>query len=257
MNTNEIVSDSIKALRYHQVYSIIRGWIFDGTYAAGAKLPPEGELCEQLGVSRITSRKALDLLVSEGLVIRIQGKGTFVSTDLRNAPVVGDMEQLVGKVNRLASRSKVVNVQMREVQADPDTCRDLGLKKDSTVRELLFVRTIEGKPAGYRHSFIPLDVAPDITAEEIRKKPMLQLFEDHGFEISAADQLVGACLADTQKAMLLDTTVGAPLVRIRLVLMDADKRPIERSTRYYLADRYEHHLYLTRSAGLNTSNLNI
>src|SRR3546814_11933994 len=75
VNSSEVVRDSIKALRYHQVYSILRGWIFDGTYPAGAKLPPEGELCERLGVSRITSRKALDLLVSEGLVRRVQGKG--------------------------------------------------------------------------------------------------------------------------------------------------------------------------------------
>src|SRR3546814_9069895 len=85
----------------------------------------------------------------------------------------------------------------------------------------------------------------------------LPIFEDHGVRISAANTLVGACLADTQKAMILDTTVGVPLVRIRLILLDEDKRPIERSTRYYLDDYYDHHLYLTRSAGLNASNLSI
>lgn len=255
VNSPESVRDSIKALRYQQVYSILRGWIFDGTYPAGAKLPPEGELCERLGVSRITSRKALDLLVSEGLVTRVQGKGTFVTSELSGAPTVGDMNQLIRRVAQASSRSEITDVKIREITGEPDICRDLALDEGATVREISFVRTLDGKPTGYRQSFLPLDVAPGITAGEIRRKPMLQLFEEHGTTVSAADTLVGACLADTQKAMILGTTVGAPLVRIRLVLLDADKRPIERSTRYYLADYYEHHLYLTRSAGLNAGNL--
>lgn len=254
---SEVVRDNIKALRYHQVYSLLRGWIFDGTYPAGSKLPPEGELCERLGVSRITSRKALDMLVGEGLVVRVQGKGTYVAKDLPGMPSVGDMEHLIRKVTRLTARSKVVDIKIREVEADAETCRDLDLKAGSTVREITFVRTVEGKPTGYRHSYMPLDVAPEITASEIRAKPMLTLLEDHGVEISAADQLIGASLADTQKAMLLDATVGEPLVRIRLVLYDKDKRPVERSTRYYLADRYEHRVYLTRKGGMSESNQDI
>lgn len=257
MSSSESVRDSIKALRYHQVYSILRGWIFDGTYPAGSKLPPEGELCERLGVSRITSRKALDLLVSEGLVVRVQGKGTFVTSESNAAPTVGDMDQLIHRVTRASARSKVIDVQIREVVGSPEICRDLAVRKGSKVREISFVRTFDGKPTGYRQSFLPLDVAPGITAEEVRRKPMLQVFEDHGVTITAADTLVGACLADTRKAMILDTTVGVPLVRIRLVLFDDQKRRIERSTRYYLADYYEHHLYLTRSAGLNASALSI
>lgn len=249
-----VVRDSIKALRYHQVYSLLRGWIFDGTYGAGAKLPPEGELCERLGVSRITSRKALDMLVSEGLVTRVQGKGTYVAKDLPGMPSVGDMGHLIRKVTRLTARSKVVDIRIREVDADAETARDLHLKTGAKVREITFVRTVEGRPTGYRHSFMPLDVAPDITEDEIRTKPMLMVLENNGIDISAADQLIGASLADTQKAMLLDTTVGEPLVRIRLVLYDKDKRPIERSTRYYLADRYEHRIYLTRKDGMSDSN---
>src|SRR3546814_15911555 len=79
VNSSEVVRDSIKALRHHQVYSILREWIFDGTYPAGAKLPSEGDLCDRLGVSRITSRQALDLLVREGPVRRVRGQGPFVA----------------------------------------------------------------------------------------------------------------------------------------------------------------------------------
>lgn len=256
MNTTDVAQSGIRALRYHQVYSILRGWIFDGTYPPGSKLPPEGELCERLGVSRITSRKALDLLVNEGLVVRAQGKGTYVSEDMREAPSVGDMEQLIERANRLTATSKIVDVKIREVEADEDTRRDLDLEKGAMVREITFVRTVDGKPTGYRQSFFPIDIAPGITADEIRSQSMADVLKKHGVEISAADQLVGASLADSHKAMVLDTTVGAPLVRLRLILLDDSKRPIERSTRYYLADRFEYHLYLTRKTGLSTSNIN-
>lgn len=246
------VNDSIRALRYHQVYSVIRGWIFDGTYPPGSKLPAEGELCEKFGVSRITSRKAIDLLVAEGLLTRVQGKGTYVAEDIGAAPNIGDMDQLIRKTSRLAKKTKVTDVRIREVTADDEICRDLNVRKGSTLRELSFVRTMEGKPTGYRVSYMPLDIASEITEGEIRSEPMLTILENHGVRVAGARQLIGACLADPQKAMLLNTTVGAPLVRIRLIVLDEDARPVERSTAYYLADRYEHHVYLTRSASGQT-----
>jgi GntR family transcriptional regulator len=245
----EAVRESIKALRYHQVYSMIRGWIFDGTYPPGSKLPPEGELCKEFGVSRITSRKAIDLLVMEGLLSRVQGKGTYVAQDLGSAPNIGDMEQLMRKTARLAKKSRIDEVKVREVVADEETARDLKLRKGAKVREFSFVRQVEGRPTGYRISYVPMDVAPQIVPDELKTQQMLTVLEKHGVEVAGANQLIGATLADTQKAMLLDTTVGAPLVRIRLITIDADGRPVERSTAFYLADRYEHHVYLTRKAG--------
>lgn len=240
------VNDSIKALRYHQVYSTIRGWIFDGTYPAGSRLPAESELCEKFGVSRITSRKAIDLLVQEGLLKRIQGKGTYVTEDLARAPNIGDMEQLIRKTARLAKKSRAEDIQIREVVADEEICRDLKLRKGSKVREISFVRHMEGKAIGYRVSYHPLDLPFEIEPSELRSQQMLTVFEQHGVTPAAAHQLIGASLADTHKAQVLNTTVGAPLVRIRLIVLNEEGRPIERSTAFYLADRYEHHVYLTR-----------
>lgn len=246
--TADQVNDGIRALRYHQVYSVVRNWIFDGTYPPGAKLPPEGELCEHFGVSRITSRKAIDLLVAEGLLTRVQGKGTYVAEDIAAAPNIGDMDQLIRKISRLSKKTKITDVRIRETPGDEEICRDLNLRKGAMLREISFVRTMDGHPTGYRISYLPLDIAPDIHESELRVSPMLKVLEDHGVRVAGARQLIGACLADPAKAAMLNTTVGAPLVRIRLIVLDDDARPVERSTAYYLADRYEHHVYLTRSA---------
>src|SRR3546814_20936242 len=96
-----------------------------------SRLPPEGEWCGRRGGAGRASRKAVDLLVSEGLVRRVQGKRTFVASEMNGAPTVGDMEQLIHRVARASSRSKVVDVKIREVIGDPDICRDLEDRKST------------------------------------------------------------------------------------------------------------------------------
>ena len=250
-----LINESIKVPRYHQVYSLLKGWIFDGTYPPGSKLPAEYELCATFGVSRITTRKALDMLATEKLLIPIQGKGTYVTDDLAAAPNQGDMEQLIRKTTRLARKSKVKSVEIKEVLADEQTRNDLDLPEGSHVQQISFVRHTDGAPVGYRVAYVPRDLGFNFTVEELKKEQMLSLLEKKGVRIGGADQLLGACLADARKASLLNTAVGAPLVRIRLVVFDDSSRPIERSTAYYLADRYEHHVYLSRGAGAAASTI--
>ncbi len=247
-NVVTLVDESLKAPRYHQVYALTKGWIFDGSYAPGTKLPPESELCKMFGVSRITTRKALDMLAAERLVYRIQGKGTYVTKDLAAAPNQGDMDQLIRKTARLAKTSTVKSIEINEVVADKKTRADLGLRNGAKVIRISFVRWVKGAPIGYRVSYVPSNLGLAFTAAEIKRHQLVTILEDKGLEISGADQLQGACLADTAKASLLGTTIGAPLVRIRLVTLDAASRPVERSTIYYRADRYEHHVFLSRKS---------
>lgn len=240
-------SESIRPPRYHQVYAALRGWVLGGTYPPGARLPSEGELCESFGVSKITTRKAIDLLVQEKLLVRVQGKGTFVVDDLGDAPNIGDMEQLIRKVEKLAKRSKLDRIEKKTVPADEETARDLQIDKGEPVEEISYVRFIDQKPVGYRVSYIPSARNLEITPKDLRSHQMLTILESKGVMISGAHQLIGACLADSQMAGLLNTNVGSPLVRIRLVVLDEDAQPVERSIAYYLAHRYEHHVFLTRN----------
>lgn len=240
-------SETIRPPRYHQVYAALRGWVLGGTYPPGAKLPSEGELCGSFGVSKITTRKAIDLLVQEKLLVRVQGKGTYVVEDLGDAPNIGDMEQLIRKVEKLAKRSKLDRIEIKTVAADEETARDLQIGKGEPVIEISYVRFIDQKPVGYRVSYVPAARNLGITVKDLRSHQMLTILENKGVRISGAHQLIGACLADSQMAALLNTTTGAPLVRIRLVVLDEDAQPVERSIAYYLAHRYEHHVYLARS----------
>lgn len=241
--------ESIKPPRYQAVYSALRGWIMDGTYPPGSRLPSESTLCETLGVSKVTTTKALNLLVQEKLLIRIQGKGTFVVDDVALAIGVGDMNQLMRRTERLYHHSKVGHVEIRTVVADEQVCTDLQIDPGSEVQEVSYVRFIEGAPVGYRISYVPLKPELKVSEADVSGLPLYLMLEKRGIPVSGAHHIVGACLADTHKAALLNIVVGAPLVRIRLIVLDQHDVPIERSTAYYLADRYEHHVYLARHHG--------
>jgi GntR family transcriptional regulator len=207
------MDQAVKSPRYITVYATIRDWIYQGTYKPGSQLPTEGELCQLFGVSRITTRKAVDMLVDEALVVRQPGRGTFVVEDLADAPITGDMEQLLRKVERASH-----------------------------------VRLLNREPIGYVVTYIPADLEVRFDLNELNESPMLTLLERKGVDVASCDQVIGATLADARLAALLNTSIGAALVHVRLVVFDSRRRPVERLVAWYRADHYHHHVHLTRKS---------
>ncbi len=244
----ELVDHSLRSPRYIQVYAAVRDWIFQGTYKPGQRLPTEGELCELFGVSRITTRKAVDMLVDEELVVRQPGRGTYVVEDLADAPVVGDMEQLLRKVERLGKNTRIAQAQVQEQDADAETRKDLRLADGARVQRASHVRLLNREPIGYVVTYVPADLKVRFNLNELNESPMLTLLERKGVDIASCDQVITATLADGRLAGLLGTTVGAPLVHIRLMVFDRRRRPVERLVAWYRADHYQHHVHLTRKS---------
>jgi GntR family transcriptional regulator len=244
----ELAVQAGRSPRYVQVYSAIRDWIFQGTYQPGSQLPTEAELCELFAVSRITTRKAVDLLVDELLVTRQPGRGTFVVDDLADAPVTGDMEQLLRKVSRLGKNTRVARAEVTEVPADPETRKDLGLPEGARVQRASHVRLLDGEPIGYVVTYLPEHLKVRFDLNELNASPMLTLLQRKGVDIASCDQVIGATLADARLAGLLATPVGAALVHIRLVVFDSRRRPVEKLVAWYRGDYYNHHVHLTRKS---------
>lgn len=242
--------ESIRPPRYQEVYAALRGWIVDGTYPPGSRLPSEAALCEALGVSKVTTTKALNLLVQEKLLVRIQGKGTFVVDDIAMAIGTGDMDQMVRRTERLYRNSRIDHVEITAVTGSDQVCADLQIPAGSKVQQVAYVRLIDEVPVGYRISHVPLSPRLKITPADVTGRPLYLELERRGVALQGAHHIVGACPADEHVAKLLDVRVGEPLVRIRLIVLDEESVPIERSTAYYRADRYEHHAYLSRHQGM-------
>lgn len=242
----DTMGESQKLPRYYQVYLTLRDWIHNGNYQPGTKLPTESDLCETFGVSRITVRKAVDLLVTDKLIRREQGRGTFVTGNDATPPLTGDMGQLLKRLDALALRSQVKDVTITQEVADQDTRLDLDLEESADVTCVALVRVLQGKTIGRSRTYFPADLNIEIIPDEIKSFSLVSVLDRNGIEIISADQVIGATLADMQDAAVLGCTVGTPLVRIRLVVFDKNYRPVERHDSVYLADFYQHRIHLVR-----------
>jgi GntR family transcriptional regulator len=240
------IAKGLRSPKYAQLYNALREWIFEGRYPPGSQLPTEESLARRLRVSRNTARQAIQMLVTERLVTRQAGRGTFVLDDLSTAPVRSDLDQLMRRAKRLGAGSRQRHARVGEILADEATRLDLGLPAGARVVRASHVRVAEGIPVGYVETSVPLPVAQSIDVAELNRSPMFTLLNRKGMNIVGADQFIGATLADLKLAALLETDVGAPLVSVRLLVVDDRNRRVERVQQWYRADRYTHHAYLTR-----------
>ena len=235
-----------KLPRYLQAYSIIKDWIQNGRYGPNEKLPSEGEFCKILGVSRITTRRAIEMLTQDGLLHRVQGLGTFVcATTPKGSKPVQNIADLSERVKRLSERTRLEDISIDVISPNARIQQELELGEDEKCLQVSYTRVEKKTPIGYAEIFFPDDLGLEITEDDIIQDSSPTLLQDNGIAISGAHQLIGAELSDEKSARRLKINVGTPLVRIRLLILDKKKRPVEYLLARYRADVYEHHAYLT------------
>src|SRR6187399_2287746 len=144
---------------YHQVEQVIRHRIATRQYDSGLQIPSEHELGRELKVSRVTIREALRELVREHLLVKVQGKGTFVAPNLPKAiqPIKynGFLEDLYQRVQQL----EVVNVEMGRV-AVPDKVRTV-LHLAASVTEVVQIKRCrhgQGEPFSFTVNYLPIEI---------------------------------------------------------------------------------------------------
>jgi len=240
------VNEHINVPRYQQVFSALQQWIAQGHYPPLSRLETEKELCEIFGVSRITVRKALELLAAEGLVKSVQGKGTFVQANLNHAPVHADMNQRIQRARELARNSNVIDLTIAKTAATSEVCDDLKLQPGEPVQKVSYVRLLRDMHIGYVESFCPMNIGVEFSPADFHHNTLLTVLEDKGVALSGIDHLVGATLADTELARLLNLDVGMPLVRVKMIMLDLAHKPVQKVVAHFRADQYEHHLFLAR-----------
>ena len=106
------------------------------------------------------------------------------------------------------------------------------------------MRTVKGAPLGLITTFVPVDVAKRVKADEMARQPMFELLRMAGIPLARADQYIGATLAGVEAARALEVEVGAPLLRLTRTVFDVKGRPVERVVALYRADAYQYHMHL-------------
>ncbi|MES2977939.1 MAG: GntR family transcriptional regulator [Pseudomonadota bacterium] len=237
--------------KYHQVYLVLKERVLEGHFDGG--LPGELDLMARFEVSRVTVRKALELLAAEGLIAREPGRGTRViqprSRAAKPAPREGVATQRTGLLANLVSMSldtKVQVISVDNVQASEAVAQALHIAPASLVQKAVRLRSTRQGPLSHITTYVPAELTASFGRKELGKKPILVLLEESGLQLGQAVQQISARLADAGIARLLDVPVGSALLHVRRVVHDQNDRPIQCLHGLYRPDRYEYQMKLSR-----------
>ncbi|MGA0571361.1 GntR family transcriptional regulator [Variovorax sp. VNK109] len=243
--------------KYHQIYLVLREQILEGRFADA--FPGEHQLAETYQVSRVTLRRAMDELKSEGLIERERGRGTRAVQPARSkgagAPASAaktDISGLLENIIALGLRTSVKVVEVSTIACPADVARVLQIAPETPVQKAVRVRSHRGAPMSFITTYIPHALAGHLGRKELEKKPMLSLLEESGVKIGDVQQSLGAELADSRVAAHLDVQVGSALLAVRRVVRDKSGAPVQMLLGLYRPDRYEYRMQLPARGPVTT-----
>jgi len=222
----------VREVRYRAIAAELRHRVEGGELAAGALLPSESELSAAYEVSRVTVRKALELLRDEGLIDARQGFGWFVATDPVRQTLgrLGTIEAQLAELG-VASERRVVG--FRFVAAPRRVRQVLGV---DTVLEVRRVNRADGQPFARVTVWCREDVGARLSRRDVESSPFYELVD---VPIGGATQTIGAAAASRDDAELLAVPVGSPVLRCERITRDVDERPLLVSEHVFPGHRTE------------------
>jgi GntR family transcriptional regulator len=217
-----------------------------GALGPGAPLPSERVLAERFGLARMTVRTEVDRLVSEGLVYRLHGRGTFVA-EPRVAQAVrfsSFSEDMRARGLRPGSVTRSQGV----IEAGPFLAGSLELAQGDPVVEIERVRTADGEPMALERVYLSGERFPGIAEADLSDGSLFELLSGrHGVELAEARQRVVAVEISAEEAELLRVDENEPGLRFHTLACGADGTPVYYATSLFRGDRYEIELRQTRS----------
>ncbi|SNS58426.1 GntR family transcriptional regulator [Noviherbaspirillum humi] len=226
---------------YQQIKALITQSLQAGEWKPGELIPSEVDLATRFKVSQGTVRKAIDELAAENLVVRRQGKGTFVATHhearaqfrfLRLMPDAGEPHSADNKI-----------LDVKRLRAPSEVARILDIKAGDSVVCIKRVQSFDGAATIVEEIWLPGSIFKGLTAERLSeyKGPMYGLFEsEFGTRMIRASEKIRAVAADEATAQLLGTVTGTPLLSVERTSYTYGDKPVEVRRSLYLTDRHHY-----------------
>ncbi len=236
------MSNETNVAYYIQVAETLKGRIQSRQYRPGDLIPPERELEKEFGVSNITIRKALDLLVRDGYIVRKRGVGTRVKKRKESKiplQITGNFYDWVDSAIRRAQRLEVEVLDMGKSSCPPKVDRVLGCEGSHEIWRLRRVRKLAEEPLSYYINYVPLRWADLIKGADFTKRTFLEIFQEATDNlIKRIEQRVEATTADMDISAILSVSFGAPLFFVENIYYSASDEPLEVTHMYFRGDRY-------------------
>lgn len=220
---------------YRQVKDAFVKRMVDGIWSPGALLPSEAQLAQEIGVSQGTVRKALDEMEAENLIVRHQGKGTFVAQH--------DEERILFQFFKLVMDDGVPRFPESTVlsagvhDADAEERHELELPPGGKVARVRRVRYIADEAMIVETLSLPDAMFPGITDEPVPNSLYAFYAERFGVTIAYAREHLKAVALSAADAAVLGKPAGHPAIMVKRLAQSLDARAVEWRISYYLTDK--------------------
>lgn len=235
---------------YHRIYVVLRERLVGGIYPGGSRLPSEAELQESFNASRVTVRKAMEMLEHEGLIRRRRGKGTYAVERTTSSSFarthVFDVRELLNYLSAVGLATSLRLISSEMTLAPARICKMLGTPPQQSLHCTIRVRHLDGEPYSWSLAWLLPEIGRDIDRSLLSTTSLIDIIQQRGHAIHHVEQILTATLADDELSRHLHIPVGAPVMRVTRVFCGADRRPFYVAEIYYRADRYEYRVMLSR-----------
>jgi GntR family transcriptional regulator len=226
---------------YYQIEEWLRGQIESQALKPGDPLPSEMALAEQLGVSRIVVRQALNDLTGEGLLVRRRAIGTFVAPPRRQVPILRDrLRGLTEDLARegLSVRSRVLSQLL--VPAGGEAMHELQVEPETPLVEIRRLRSAQNTPIVIETTYHPYARFPHLLHIDLTDRSTYAVLEqEYGVHpVQARDRFVAEA-ASKEDAALLEIEPAAPVMRYKRTARDQSGQIMEFTISIYRADQYQ------------------
>lgn len=226
---------------YQQIKGLLLQSLDRGEWKPGEAIPSEFELASRFQVSQGTVRKAIDELAAENLLLRRQGKGTFVATHSEAKVRYRFLRLTPDDGKPPVSGSRILDC--RRLRAPADVANLLELRASDTAVNLRRLLSFDQIPTILDDIWLPGSVFRGLTAESLARYrgPLYALFEsEFGISMVRADEKIKAVTATAEQADLLEVGQGGPLLLVERLSYTYGDRPVEVRRGLYVTERFHY-----------------
>lgn len=226
------------APRYRQVADRLAAEIESGGLQPGSRVPSERTIALRHGLSRMTARQAVELLVRRGLVTRRPGSGTYVAP----ARVEHTLQRFAGFSEQMRAQGiepggRVLVVKLLNGER-PDVEAALGLGEGEPCWILRRVRFGDGEPLVVEESYVPASLCPDLSRHDLATSSLYDVMQRrYGVDPVRAHETIEPTACEPDEARHLGTRAGAPAILVTRLAYDAANTPVEYARDVYRGDR--------------------
>lgn len=221
---------------YLQLREVIRNKIEDGEYLPGMAIPSENDLADTYGINRMTVRNAIDALVHEGSLKRVQGKGVYVVGN----KVERDLETLGGFTQTMRERNtqphtKVLVKALRK--AGDKYALIFGIKPDDEIYYVKRLCSADSEPISLEEVFIPKYIVPKLEGIDLGVFSLYEVYDFYNINITKAWQTLDLTQLEQKDARMLGTEADLSVMLFECTSFDDKNKVVEFSRAYTRGDK--------------------